>query len=348
VSSANILHNHTLKAPIGFILEKIGISAVREHVDTGLAFTSFFSPIFLCLTLALVLALICGLILYVLGRRQTPLQTLIFSIVSFSILKNIFDGGFFHIETILALPLFLILIKNNDAFHRKEQKKNLIGFAVYICVGTFLAYATSQFLPLHGNIFAGEFLEKFLFFFALFALYYHKQISRMWIYFSVAPVFCIIIIKLCSYATYQHQTYVTKILPAHEIIASIKNPLPNTIQASSSSGFGDQSIVEGHTITELSKTELMASARVALGFDQLNIVDIDCDPNVFRTRSFETRKDVHELEIKQKLFHIKKTASALSINESSCLYVNQTILKEIFKTYNISTIILIQNDAPIF
>ncbi len=345
VSSSNILHNHTLKSPIGFLLEKIGINPVQDYVDTGYAYTTFFSSIFLYIVLILMFLLIMSFAFYVKSSKLSRLQTFIFSIVSFSVLKNIFDGGLFHIESVLSISLLLIIFKNNQTYDRKYQQQNLLIFLIYLSIAIVLAFTSDEFIPLHGNYFMIEFIKKFFFFFALAIIYYKKQIKQSLIVISLIPIVLIISTIYLLQTIYSYQESQTVIYPSQHVFGYIPKPIPDSFITESYIDFKNTSLLKGYSKDKITKKDLIKKLKVDNSFYTLKINDTDCDISYKEVRNFDIRLDNKNIDMSNDLFKIKKDSDSLSITESlSCLTINQSILKGIFNDYGISKVILIQHE----
>ncbi len=320
------------------------INPVREYVDTGFAFTPFFSPLFLSLVLILALMLLAVLILYIQGQKNTPLQTLIFSIISFSLLKNIFDGGLFHIEAILSISALLIVLKNNSHYQRKDQQTNILFFFIHLLIGLTLATVTSSYLPLHGNNFSIEFAKKFSFFLALIVLYYKKQIKNSVVLISVTPILSILFFVCLSMGMYGYENEQTILLPSQEIITYSTSSVEHFFPVDVSANFSGAVISSGHVSKDTVKSQLMQKLGTDRSFNTLDIPDITCDKAITNMRNFETRLSNTEISITERLFSLSKRGHEVVLRENDCAYVNPSILNALFASQGIASIILIQHD----
>ncbi len=343
VSSTNILHNHTLKAPIGFFINKVGLNPVQEYVDTGYAFTPFFPEFFLYTILVLVLFFILILFLYASKQKQTFLQTLIFSIVSFSVIKNIFDGGVFHTEAILGITAFLILLQNNSAYKRKDQQVNLLIFLIYIFVGIYLAFTVSEHLSSSRYVFLERFIQKFFFFFALIIIYFKNQINTKLVVVACSPIILIISFQYLSLMQEKYENNITNITNSQKIIALAKNPVSNLFEIESSTDLGKTSVILGNVKTDTKNTNIIKELGMKGDFKIYHILDITCNFSRLRSQDFIVKLDNKNLIFNSNLIKLTKNNDKLSIETSSCLYITPSILKEIFTNHNINTIILIEN-----
>ncbi|QQS22961.1 hypothetical protein IPM19_00085 [bacterium] len=120
LSTTTIKHIHVLKGIIAAALQWLGVG-VLENVDGGLAYIGLIHPIILVVGLFLVGTSFSGMVLLFLHKykelfkNQTPgrwqvLYVLLFSIVSFSLVKNFIDGGILNRETPFALAALLFIM----------------------------------------------------------------------------------------------------------------------------------------------------------------------------------------------------------------------------------------------
>lgn len=347
VSSTNILHNHTLKSPIGFLLYKVGLNPVQEYVDTGYAFTPFFSNVFLYLVLILLLIFVLCIILYAKKEKQTFIQTIIFSIVSFSVIKNILDGGVFHNEAILAITCFLILLTNNSIYDRKKQQINLIIFLIYITLGTYIAFMVSEQLSARGNVFLENFMIKFLFFFPLILLYYKNQIKTKLVIFASLPIIILVCNQYLLLIKDKYQKEITEVFNSQQIVVYAKKPISNTINVESEIDLGNTSIVKGYLKKNTKESVLIKELGFEYNFMVYGLPYVSCDYSEFNTYDYITRLNYQNLTLDHELLKIHKIDNLFSVKTNACLNITPGILTEVFKKNNINSIILIQNGKSI-
>lgn len=114
ISSTMILHNHLMKGFNGTFLNWFG-SASQENADTGFAFVGLLpTPLYL---IGAVFVLISAVLLigkfielYNKQDKRRMVFLVTYAIVSFSLLKNMLDGGVFNRETPIALFGLLLII----------------------------------------------------------------------------------------------------------------------------------------------------------------------------------------------------------------------------------------------
>jgi hypothetical protein len=118
VSSTMLLHNHVMKGVNGLLLNALG-SGKQENVDTGLAFVGLLPSIWfvlggLLVLLCAVLLIIKFVELYNKQNRTHGLFLILYSIMSFSLLKNMLDGGLLNRETPIALAALIFITTINS------------------------------------------------------------------------------------------------------------------------------------------------------------------------------------------------------------------------------------------
>ncbi len=343
ISSTNILHNHTLKSPIGFILNKVGINPVNEYVDTGYAFTSFFNPLFLYLIILLVSLLIIYIFKYVISSKLNFRQFAILAIISFSLIKNIFDGGFFHTETILALTVFLIILTNKSKYKSEDQQFNLVFFLLHISIVTFIAFISSEFLPLHGYNFLFDFSEKLFLFLFLLTLYYKNQINKIFIILISLSTICIVTYQYFILFQNQIKDKISILSESQKIVYFSEKKLPGILKINSEIIINDKSIITANLNKELSINNLNRELQSKPGFINYEIVDLTCEPSLTKVENFITRVDSDNFDIETDLYKINKNNETLTLINNDCLKINPAIMEEIFYQNNIYKIILIKN-----
>jgi hypothetical protein len=116
ISSTQLFHNHTLKGAAGIVLN-LAHRGSQENVDTGLAFVGLL-PDGLLYSGAILFLAACTLFVYWFMmtipqyrvKKNVAAFILLYSIVSFSLMKNILDGGLLNHEVPIALAGLLLLL----------------------------------------------------------------------------------------------------------------------------------------------------------------------------------------------------------------------------------------------
>lgn len=139
VSSTMLLHNHLMKGVNASLLGLFG-KAHQENVDTGLAFIGLLpSPLYLIgavlFLISTVLFLLKFIELYEAQIKWRNLFIIIYAIISFSLLKNMLDGGILNRETPVALAALILVL----LISTKKIKENwwwslvpILGYAVLV------------------------------------------------------------------------------------------------------------------------------------------------------------------------------------------------------------------------
>ncbi len=114
LSTTIITHNHVMKGVLGLLSGSIG-NAVQEKVDTGWAFVGLIpAPLLIIAGILAIAASVLLILKYIeLVKQQQKWHVLfiiLYAIVSFSLIKNIIDGGIFNKETPIAMVALLFII----------------------------------------------------------------------------------------------------------------------------------------------------------------------------------------------------------------------------------------------
>jgi hypothetical protein len=178
VSSTMLLHNHLLKGFNGFVLNLFH-AAKQENVDTGFAFVGLLPSVWYIIGGVLVFASAVLLLLkfaeiYKDTKANKAVFVILYAIVSFSILKNMLDGGLFNHETPIAITAFIIIIW----IHAKNKFSSwwiAIPIAVYIVIAAIIWQAKmDSFHYLTNSLFTTGTMAAMLGAF----IFWHKGISK--------------------------------------------------------------------------------------------------------------------------------------------------------------------------
>lgn len=135
LSSTKLLHNHTIKGAVGAVLYSTSSSAAQENIDTGLPYVNLIPSWVYVLTIILTLLIFAGVSDYFMGtwqdQKRPVLYAVLYSIITFSLIKNIFDGGLLNHETIVSFAFFIYLLFHN---HHKIKEWVLGILGTYIAV----------------------------------------------------------------------------------------------------------------------------------------------------------------------------------------------------------------------
>lgn len=174
VSSTSLLHNHILKGVFGFIFNLFGVRNL-ENVDAGFVFNDkIFAPIFILAGLTLIFLLFIFLYYFWLefknqhGRKKI-FYFIFYAVITFSLMKNIFDGGLFDREAIVSLVFFILFL-----FPERRRKRYIMVSVLlfYILVNLFLCFF-NFFDRFHQpyQFFVSNLDSTFIYVFCLLALY---------------------------------------------------------------------------------------------------------------------------------------------------------------------------------
>jgi hypothetical protein len=169
ISSNMLFHNHVFKGSLGLLLN-VFHKGVQENTDTGLAFmhllpSSVYGGVLVCMFAILVL-----FVWYFVTARPTFLASksylfsLAYAIFTFSLMKNVFDGGLLNKETPVAAAGLMLLIFYDKAWARWVSG----GIILFYVASCFVAWrigalTSAQFFYFIRYLFvytvlAGEFI----------------------------------------------------------------------------------------------------------------------------------------------------------------------------------------------
>lgn len=140
ISSTTLLHNHVMKGVNATLLKPFGL-ALNENVDTGLVFLGLLPQILFWIGGILVLISAILLILKFLElfytrqeehKRWQGLFIIIYAIISFSLLKNMLDGGIFSREALIALSGLICIILIHGKIATKKLWWSIAPLALFI------------------------------------------------------------------------------------------------------------------------------------------------------------------------------------------------------------------------
>jgi hypothetical protein len=123
LSSTQFLHNHTLKSIVAWVLNFFNITYL-ENIDAGGAFLNIIPHIFIIIGLILFLVVLFFFIYYFCHKiklitENQFIYTILYSVLSFSLLKNIIDGGFLNYEALVSFSFFILLLFADKKWSQK-------------------------------------------------------------------------------------------------------------------------------------------------------------------------------------------------------------------------------------
>ncbi len=148
ISSTKLIHNHFLKGSIGLIMQNFS-NGQFENMDAGLPFLNLIPNILIWLGLVLIMLSLGSVIIMIKTEKkdrrkwQNILYILAFTILTFSLIKNVPDGGIFSAETLPLLFIALIFISHKA----KESKKRLAGSVFFLYLVTAVCLISFNFFP---------------------------------------------------------------------------------------------------------------------------------------------------------------------------------------------------------
>lgn len=154
ISSTSLAHNHILKPINGFILN-LFTSPVQEKVDAGWAFVGLMPNALFLIGAVLVLIAIFFLLtkfneIYSSSEKWKGLLIVTYAIISFSIIKNMLDGGILNRETLIAISGLLSILYYNS----KRTSLFLIPIGAYVLsISVFMLIAPDLLSGLWFNLY---------------------------------------------------------------------------------------------------------------------------------------------------------------------------------------------------
>jgi hypothetical protein len=182
-SSTSLLHNHVLKGGIGYIFQLLGINYF-ENMDAGTVFINTMPKLIFIGEIILVSFLIFWAISFFIKKIQTvndkikPLFIIFYAIITFSIIKNIVDGGLFNNETFVSLAFLIGLLFNKKRWVKYLKIFVLIAYPLAILVFYLLGFfnvAGNTTGVLVNNLIIFVVYASFLF---TFEYYFTKPLNR--------------------------------------------------------------------------------------------------------------------------------------------------------------------------
>ncbi len=147
ISSTMLAHNHLMKGFNGQLLHLFG-AAIQENMDTGWAFAGLLpSPLYwfggLLVLASLITLVVKYMELYDQQKKWHGLFIVTYAVISFSLLKNMLDGGPFNRETPIAFValLFLIWPVGQSEYGKNLSWQRYIPAVVYTSVMVLLRFA---------------------------------------------------------------------------------------------------------------------------------------------------------------------------------------------------------------
>ncbi len=175
-SSTYLLHNHTLKSIIAWVLNFFNITYL-ENIDSGMAFINIIPNIFILIGSILFLMVLFFSFYYFFHSIQFRskykfIYIILYSILSFSLLKNIIDGGFFNYEAIISLAFFILLV----FYKKKWAKKTTIFLLIFYLIFNIVLYFLNFFDSF--GVFIFNIYNSFVYVILLLIFFYSLQKNK--------------------------------------------------------------------------------------------------------------------------------------------------------------------------
>lgn len=182
ISSTSLLHNHILKGVTGLLFQLFNVRGI-ENIDGGMVFLSFTSHVILLIGLILLIILLVSTVLFYLRFIRTLefsksklIYTLIYTILSFSLIKNFIDGGPLNYEMIVSFAFLPMLVFNSS---RLSKYFSVVIVVLYLLANLlfFRLHLFSSYVTSEQGLFTNVWVTS-SYTFLLIALFYHVSIRK--------------------------------------------------------------------------------------------------------------------------------------------------------------------------
>jgi hypothetical protein len=219
LTSTRLIHNHVGKATVGYV-SQFFYNKKNENIDYGNVYNNLINPgwsIFLLILLVILLILFTHIYLdQVKNVTRKKIFTFFYSLVTFVIVKDIFDGGILSNGAIINLGFFYFLVSNSE-LKNKIRYFSLCIF-LYLSIHSLLLWKGFyiNFFEFKNHLIAASVFLLFGLSFLLFI--YKEKISRvivLFIIFTSIAVIAQIMNKMNTIQDYKKmsiikdQTYIT-------------------------------------------------------------------------------------------------------------------------------------------
>jgi hypothetical protein len=197
-SSTQLLHSHAYKGVVGYVVQHL-VPKVFGNLDTGKVMLGLLPNSMLIVGVVLGLAAIVSMVLlfiYYVIPHARKIHTKVgrgayvslFILVSFVILKSIFDGGIFDFETAAALPFFILILGDHSKTSKIIAASIIGGYHVFVA-GLFLVGYFPGVANYTYHIFATN--AAFLLFLVIYAIYVQgfKRLTVLIMLLAAVPFF---------------------------------------------------------------------------------------------------------------------------------------------------------------
>ena len=221
VSSTKLLHIHTLKPVLAQFISFIGGDAVYNSYDAGAPFLEVIpNEVYIAGAVLISVLVILFLIVLLIKEQEWNEKTryifvLIYIIVTFSLFKNILDGGPLTEEFMVSVPIFLALlhIKRQSSVRQNTWKLLTYSCIFLICYIIILLVFEKTDRFLFSDIFYFLCFLGVVVFLLLFNEYLHL---KRYLYLGITSVlvFSLLLASLGNNLTYKQYKLLTTEIPA--------------------------------------------------------------------------------------------------------------------------------------
>jgi hypothetical protein len=229
ISSSGLLHNHNLKGCVGLVLKFLGFSGF-ENLDAGTAFLDILpTPLFLFAIIVIIFLLFWAV--YFFTKSYDPenkfkyFYLFFYAIITFSLIKNIVDGGIFNFEAFVSLAFFVLLLFGCQKKYRIATIV-LLGFYLLLNILFYIfgffdqSSAKQDFLMNLVSTLAYAALLSWLAY-----VIYRKKINRLAVLILILTLGLLFFPFLRDFSLWRYDYY--KITPGNSAILATYNKIEN-------------------------------------------------------------------------------------------------------------------------
>lgn len=287
ISSTSLSHSHTFKAPLSVL---VGLFNQDLHLnyDAGLFYFNNLPDFFWISGLIILFSLLTLFFLNLINlnyelRRYKDVYLLFFIISSFSLIKNVFDGGIFSTEVI-----FWSLVFVGTLFHDRYKNfyfKNFLKNS-YLIIGVYLLFL---YLLYSGDVlyYSISILSMFLFLTVLLLSFVYIKRKRYFYFVNIVLSYFVLFFFLLNFfhygtpisVNYDNLEFLNKEFSTGTEIFLLLNDgdhiSSDLIYHSDSFYFYNMYLNESKTIYQLSKNYGLNT----ISYDQIKVNGLNCDSN---------------------------------------------------------------------
>lgn len=323
ISSTMLLHNHLMKGFNGLFLQWFS-SAHQENADTGLAFVGLLPSAWyiiggLLVLMSAVLLLIKFIQLYNQQSKCRGLFIILYSIISFSLLKNMLDGGILSSETPVALGGLLLIF----ALAENKQKVYWWGLVPIIVYSlTILILWQYQFISI--RYFTTTILGMVTFAMTIVALIFwqfkRQHEIRSGIVFSILALALVCIPITHSVQTYNNSR---RFVTAGAIVGLYNSPVYGSKEKQQwelEERINNLDIYKVEPSTSTMIKDILLNNYLLASLDPISLPGVTCDVNNDRHEVTFNLHSIKPLDDATTQYHYGIMASAKPISYTNHLY----------------------------